>query len=617
MPSTCCSGSTDRSDDLAPAGRHGPVARTTVTATMACVLPTQAIGAYVHIPFCARRCDYCAFATWTDRHHLTDRYLSALRTEIRRAVADGLAPVTSVFVGGGTPSMIEPSLLVDVLAELPLAGDAEVTVECNPDNVTDRLAETYRRGGVNRISLGVQSMVPRVLHLLGRTHDPANVRRAVEAIRGAGFDTFNLDVIYGAAGETLDEWRITLDEIAALDPPHVSAYGLTVEQGTPLADDPARYPDDDDQADKYEMTDAALTRFTIEPNADPVPEAERARRMENPGFGKTFTDHMAIVRYVEGKGWHDAKITARGPITLDPAAAVLHYAQEIFEGLKAYRLEDGAMALFRADANARRFNASARRMAMPELPEELFVESCRLLAQTDAAWFPPIDGGSIYLRPFMIASEVFLGVKPSAEYLYIVIAASTGNYFKSGAPAVRLLVAEEDTRAAPGGTGAAKCGGNYAASLRAQQAAIAQGFDQVVFLDARERRFVEELGGMNLFFVFDDGTMQTPPLDGTILPGITRDSLLTLAREQGLTVREEPYAIDQWRADAESGRLIETFACGTAAVVTPVGSVTGKDFSFTIGSGGPGQATQALKQRLVDIQRGIAPDPHGWVDRIG
>ena len=356
--------------------------------------------------------------------------------------------------------------------------------------------------------------------------------------------------------------------------------------------------------------------FSFEANANPVSVAERSERLINPGFGKTFTDHMVIVRYTEDKGWHDAKVTARGPISLDPAAAVLHYAQEIFEGLKAYRLADGAMALFRPDANARRFNSSASRMAMPDLPEDLFIESCRALVKTDAAWFPEIDGGSIYLRPFMIANETFLGVKPSGEYLYIVIAAATGNYFKSGAPAVKLLVAEDDTRAAPGGTGAAKCGGNYAASLRAQSQAIARGFDQVVFLDAAERRYVEELGGMNLFFVFDDGTLQTPPLDGTILPGITRDSLITLAREEGLTVREDRYAIDQWRSDAESGRLVESFACGTAAVVTPVGSVTGKDFSFTVGSGGPGQATRRMKQRLVDIQRGIAADPHGWVMRI-
>ena len=357
--------------------------------------------------------------------------------------------------------------------------------------------------------------------------------------------------------------------------------------------------------------------FQIDPHPAPVPAAEREARLADPGFGRCFTDHMAIIRYREGEGWHDARITARGPLSLDPAAAVLHYAQEIFEGLKAYRLADGTMALFRPEMNAARFAASARRMAMPELPADLFIESCRALVAADAAWFPPVEGGSIYLRPFMFASEVFLGVKPASEYLYLVIATAAGNYFKSGVPAVRLLVAETDTRAAPGGTGAAKCGGNYAASLRAQADAIARGFDQVVFLDAAERRWIEELGGMNLFFVFADGSLLTPPLDGTILPGITRDSLLTLAREDGLVVREERYAIDQWRADAASGRLTESFACGTAAVVTPVGSVTGSDYSFTIGSGGPGQLTQRLRQRLVDIQRGLTADPHGWVQRIG
>ncbi len=365
------------------------------------------------------------------------------------------------------------------------------------------------------------------------------------------------------------------------------------------------------------MSAASTPVFALEPHAAPVPVAERTARLVDPGFGRIFTDHMAIMRYDASRGWHDARITARAPIPIDPAAAVLHYAQEVFEGMKAYSLADGTMALFRPDANARRFNASADRMAMPALPENLFLASVRELVATDAAWFPAIEGGSIYLRPFMFASEVFLGVRPATEYLYIVLASAAGNYFKGGAPAVRLLVSERDTRAAPGGTGAAKCGGNYAASLRAQAAAIAQGFDQVVFLDAAEHRFVEELGGMNLFFVFADGTLATPPLDGTILPGITRDSLLTLARAQGLTVREDRYAIDDWQADAASGRLTECFACGTAAVVTPVASVTTGSSTFTIGAGGPGQLTQRLRDGLVAIQRGEAPDPHGWVQRIG
>jgi branched-chain amino acid aminotransferase len=360
----------------------------------------------------------------------------------------------------------------------------------------------------------------------------------------------------------------------------------------------------------------AVPVFSIEPSQSPASEADRLARIAAPGFGKVFTDHMVTIRYAEGKGWYDAKVTARQPLTLDPATAVFHYAQEIFEGLKAYRLEDGAMALFRPDANAQRFNASARRMAMAELPEEMFIESCRVLADIDRAWFPDVEGGSIYLRPFMIASEVFLGVKPSSEYIYMVIASSAGGYFKSGAPAVSLWVSQEFSRAAPGGTGAAKCGGNYASSLVAQAEAIKHGHDQVVFLDAAENRWIEELGGMNIFFVFEDGSLQTPPLSGTILPGITRDSLLTLAREAGLTVREEPYAIDQWEADAKSGRLVEAFACGTAAVVTPIGRVSSPSGSFTVGAGGPGQATQRLKDRLVGIQRGVMPDPHDWVMRL-
>jgi len=356
--------------------------------------------------------------------------------------------------------------------------------------------------------------------------------------------------------------------------------------------------------------------FPFEANPNPVDAADRAARLVDPGFGRVFTDHMVTIRYSDAKGWHDAKVGPRAPLTLDPATAVLHYAQEIFEGLKAYRLADGTMALFRPEQNARRFQRSAKRLAMPELPEDMFLQACKQLVQVDKDWFPPVDGGSIYLRPFMIASEVFLGVKPSAEYLFMVIASSAGNYFKSGAPAISIWVSEHYTRAARGGTGAAKCGGNYAASLVAQSEAIREGCDQVVFLDAAEHRWVEELGGMNLFFLFDDGSLLTPPTDGTILEGITRDSVLTLARAQGLTVREERYAMDQWRADAESGRLVEVFACGTAAVVTPVGTVKSTQGAFTIGAGGAGQMTQQIRTKLVDIQRGAAADTHGWVHRI-
>jgi branched-chain amino acid aminotransferase len=356
--------------------------------------------------------------------------------------------------------------------------------------------------------------------------------------------------------------------------------------------------------------------FTLLPHPNPTADDVRVAAIADPAFGRVFTDHMVSVRYTEGKGWHDAQIMARGPLLLDPATAVLHYAQEIFEGLKAYRTENGDIAMFRPQANASRFNASARRMAMAEIPEDLFVDACKALVEIDKDWFPNVDGGALYLRPFMYASEVFLGVKPASEYHFLVIASPVGNYFKSGAPAVSLWVSEDYTRAARGGTGAAKCGGNYASSLVAQQQAIAQGHDQVVFLDAIESRWIEELGGMNMFFVFDDGSILTPPLSGTILPGITRDAIITLAREAGLTVREERYSIDQWQADAESGRLTESFACGTAAVVTAVGKVSRGDTQFTIGAGGPGQVTQMLKDKLVGIQRGRLSDDHGWVSTL-
>lgn len=356
--------------------------------------------------------------------------------------------------------------------------------------------------------------------------------------------------------------------------------------------------------------------FAIEPHAAPVAAGERAERLRDPGFGRVFTDHMVLVRYTEAHGWHDARITARAPFQMDSASAVLHYAQEIFEGMKAYRQPDGGAALFRPDANAARFRRSAERMAMAPLPDDLFVESVRALVRQDRDWIPDSADGALYLRPFMIASEVFLGVKPSTEYLYAVIATSVGAYFRGDAPAITVWVSQDHTRAAPGGTGAAKCGGNYAASLVALAEAKRQGCDQVLFLDAVERRWIEELGGMNVFFVFDDGSIATPPLTGTILPGVTRDSLLVLARDLGLSAREEPYAIDQARADAASGRLVEAFACGTAAVVTPIGAMVLKDGGFRIGGGAAGQTTARLHRALVDIQRGVAPDRHGWCDPL-
>jgi branched-chain amino acid aminotransferase len=355
--------------------------------------------------------------------------------------------------------------------------------------------------------------------------------------------------------------------------------------------------------------------FSCSPTRKPVGPDARADMLKDPGFGRVFTDHMVSIRWTQDRGWHGAEVRAREPIALDPAAAVLHYGQEIFEGLKAYVRGDGSIALFRPEQNARRFQASAARLAMPALPEAVFLQAVDELVKIDQAWIPGNEG-SLYLRPFMFATEAFLGVRPSHEYLFVLIASSVGSYFKGGAKAVTVWLSDRYTRSAEGGTGAVKCGGNYAASLLAQAEAIDHGCDQVVFLDAAEHRWVEELGGMNIFFVFDDGSLATPPLGGTILPGITRDSIITLARGEGRIVREERYSIEQWRADAASGRLREAFACGTAAVVSAIGKIRSANGDILIGDGDGGPITAALKAKLVGIQRGDVADAEGWVRKI-
>jgi len=355
--------------------------------------------------------------------------------------------------------------------------------------------------------------------------------------------------------------------------------------------------------------------FSRRPTSKPMAALARAELLKDPGFGRVFTDHMVTIRWTRERGWHEAEVRAREPIALDPAAAVLHYGQEIFEGLKAYTRGNGSIALFRPEQNARRFQASAARMAMPELPEAVFLEAVDELVRIDQAWIPG-DEGSLYLRPFLFATEAFLGVRPSHEYLFVLIASSVGSYFKGGAKAVTVWLSDRYTRAAEGGTGAVKCGGNYAASLLAQAEAIDHGCDQVVFLDAAEHRWVEELGGMNIFFVFDDGSLATPPLSGTILPGITRDSIITLARGEGRIVREERYSIEQWRIDAASGRLREAFACGTAAVVSAIGRIRSANGDILIGDGEGGPITAALKTKLVGIQRGDVADALGWVRKV-
>ena len=357
-------------------------------------------------------------------------------------------------------------------------------------------------------------------------------------------------------------------------------------------------------------------RFAVQPSRTLVDAGARADILANPAFGRVFTDHMVTAEWNATDGWHDAKLTAYAPVTVDPASVVLHYGQTVFEGLKAYRQPGGGVALFRPERNAARMAKSCRRLALPELPEASFVEACELIVKQDAAWVPDGEGASLYLRPFVWATEVGLGVRPSESARFQLIASPAGNYFSGPLRPVSLWLSQEYTRAAPGGTGAAKCGGNYAASLVAQQEATANGCDQVVFLDAVERRWLEELGGMNVFLVLDDGTLVTPEISGTILEGITRDSIVTLARELGHTVEERKVDVDEWRKGAADGHVVEAFACGTAAVITPIGALRWPGGEAVAGSGEPGAVTMMLRQALMDVQYGRTPDTHGWMRRV-
>jgi branched-chain amino acid aminotransferase len=366
--------------------------------------------------------------------------------------------------------------------------------------------------------------------------------------------------------------------------------------------------------------------FTLHPASAPVPAGERERLLADPGFGQVFTDHMVTIRWSADRGWYDARLEAYGPFTLAPATSVFHYAQEIFEGLKAYRQASGPIVAFRPQANAARFNRSAARMAMPELPEAAFVRAVELLVTQDRDWVPADGehgghaGRSLYLRPFMIATHPGLGVtKPSPAYLFTVIASPAGSYFGGQLRTVSVWLADGYSRATPGGTGAAKTGGNYAGGFAGQLQALEHGCDQVVWLDAMEHRWVEELGGMNLFFVYGSGPdarIMTPALTGTLLPGITRDTLLTLAPELGIPASEDKISVDEWRAGCGSGEITEVFACGTAAVITPVGTIEGKDGSWTVGDGSPGPVSMRLREELLGIQYGHRADSHGWIHKI-
>jgi branched-chain amino acid aminotransferase len=364
------------------------------------------------------------------------------------------------------------------------------------------------------------------------------------------------------------------------------------------------------------MTATASIEFSVTRSAHPRSDEERAKILANPGFGVNFTDHMVGIDWTIDKGWHNARVQPYGPLSLDPACSVLHYAQEIFEGLKAYRHADGSVWAFRPRANAARMQRSAQRLALPPLPEAEFLESIRQLVMADKDWVPSAPETSLYLRPFSIASERFLGVRAAQQASYYVIASPAGAYFSKGVAPVSIWVSEHYTRAARGGTGAAKCGGNYSASLLPQQEAQKQGCSQVLFLDAEEGTYLEELGGMNLFLVRKDGSLLTPSLTGSILEGVTRDSLIRLAKDQGRVVEERKITLEEVQVGMSNGEITEAFACGTAAVITPICAIKGKGFVAGHENGPAGELTMSLRRALTDIQYGRAADPHGWMMRL-
>ncbi|WP_332065484.1 branched-chain amino acid aminotransferase [Bartonella sp. CB189] len=356
--------------------------------------------------------------------------------------------------------------------------------------------------------------------------------------------------------------------------------------------------------------------FKIEKHPAPLPDETRENILKNPGFGQFFTDHMGIIKWTKNKGWHNAVISPYKSLEINPASTVLHYAQEIFEGLKAYRAKDGRILLFRPDANAQRFMESARRLAMPALPQDIFLDSINQLVKIDQKWVSDYPNASLYIRPFMFGNENILKVHPSLEYIFCIIASPVTSYFKGEEKPVSVWLETDYSRAGPGGTGTAKCGGNYAAGLLAQKSAEENNCSQVLFLDMVEHKWIEELGGMNVCFIMSNNTLITPPLNGTILPGITRNSILKLAQQMGLTIEERPYSFESLKEDAASGYLKEAFACGTAAVITSIGRFKYKDGEFTIGNEMIGKVTKQLRTQLIDIQKGNVEDKNGWVHSV-
>jgi len=329
------------------------------------------------------------------------------------------------------------------------------------------------------------------------------------------------------------------------------------------------------------------------------------------GFGKIFTDHMFLMHYTEGRGWHDASIEPYRDFALDPACMCFHYGQEFFEGMKAYRGENGSIYLFRPTENIRRMNMSAERLCAPHIDEKVFLDALSKLICLDRNWIPKSEGTSLYVRPTMIATERALGVHSSSQFIFYIILCPVGAYYPEGFSPTKIYVTEEYVRAVRGGVGDCKAAGNYAASLYAAKKASEMGYTQVLWLDAIERKYVEEVGTSNIFFVIDN-TLVTPPLSGSILPGVTRDSVIHLAESWGVPVAERPISIDDLITKQKEGRLTEAFASGTAAIVSPIGHIFYKDTEYAIGDGGVGAITDRLYHEILHIQYGKTEDPFGW-----
>lgn len=355
------------------------------------------------------------------------------------------------------------------------------------------------------------------------------------------------------------------------------------------------------------MTQRITITKTTDPKEKPNPDTLR--------FGDLFTDHMFIMDYKEGKGWYDPRIVPYAPIELDPAAAVFHYAQEMFEGLKTYRTKEGEVQLFRPEMNARRTNRTNDRLCIPQIDEKFYVEAIKALVDVDRDWIPDKKDTSLYIRPFIIASEAFLGVRPSKEYMFIIILSPVGPYYPEGLKPTRIFVEDKYVRSVDGGTGEAKIGGNYACGLKAQEEAGAKGFAQVLWLDGTERKYVEEIGTSNAFFVID-GVVVTSPLSGTILPGITRDSVIRILKDWDIPVKEEKTSIMDIYKAYEEGRLTEVFATGTAAVISPVGELEWKGRDIVINDNQIGEISQKLYDTITGIQGGTLPDDYGWITKV-